>query len=303
MSLAYMNLTLACLLFSAQFAMSKLYERRSAGTLASSLWMSVFNGGWCLLLFGILNGFRLAANATSLGYAFLFSLFNIGSGVCSVLAMKRGNLSTVTLYMLVGGLLIPFFYGILALNEPLTASKIAGVALMLLSFVPSVLRTRGEKSATKGGGLFFLLCAGCFLFNGLVSVVTSAHQKSGQGVDENSFMMLSAMFTFLLAGAGQGALHLKTHSRTFEGLGDGNRRDVLLCALIVGGFTLFNGGGNRFSLMAARSLEASIQFPIISASVIVLTALMGWACFKERLRTGDFVSIILAGAGIACFAL
>ena len=77
----------------------------------------------------------------------------------------------------------------------------------------------------------------------------------------------------------------------------------MLCALIVGGFTLFNGGGNRFSLMAARSLEASIQFPIISASVIVLTALMGWACFKERLRTGDFVSIILAGAGIACFAL
>lgn len=63
MSLAYMNLTLACLLFSAQFAMSKLYERHSAGTLASSLWMSVFNGVWCLLLFGILNGFRLAANA------------------------------------------------------------------------------------------------------------------------------------------------------------------------------------------------------------------------------------------------
>lgn len=98
-------------------------------------------------------------NATSLGYAFLFSLFNIGSGVCSVLAMKQGNLSTVTLYMLVGGLLIPFLYGILALNEPLTASKIAGVALMLLSFAPSVLRVRREKWPLPKAAASFFSCA------------------------------------------------------------------------------------------------------------------------------------------------
>lgn len=301
MSLAYMNLTLACLLFSAQFAMSKLYERRTAGNLSSSLWMSVLNGGWCFLLFWALNGFRLAVNPFSLGYALLFSLFNIGASVCSVLAMRRGNLSTVTLFMLLGGLIIPFLYGILALGEPLTPFKMAGVALMLLSFVPSVLNARAQKSS-RGGGLFFLLCIGCFLFNGLVSVAASAHQKSGLGVNENSFMMLSALFMLLFAGLGQWALLRKTHAGVFDGLG-GGRRDVLLCVLIVGGFTLFNGSGNRFSLMAAKTLEASIQFPIISASVIALTALLGWVCFRERLRAPDFVSIALAGAGIVCFAL
>ena len=71
------------------------------------------------------------------------------------------------------------------------------------------------------------------------------------------------------------------------------------CAL----YAVCNGLGNIFSLNCAKTMDASIQFPVISAVVIVLGALFGWLIYREKIESRDWVGLILAALGIVFFVI
>jgi len=48
-------------------------------------------------------------------------------------------------------------------------------------------------------------------------------------------------------------------------------------------------------------MDASIQFPVISGSVIVLTAFIGWGLFKEKPQVKDWIAITLSVVGVILF--
>ena len=73
----------------------------------------------------------------------------------------------------------------------------------------------------------------------------------------------------------------------------------LFCAL----HAACNGIGNIFSLLCAQRMEASIQFPLLSAVVIVLSAVLGLLCFRERIERRDLLGMVLAAGGVVCFML
>jgi multidrug transporter EmrE-like cation transporter len=50
-------------------------------------------------------------------------------------------------------------------------------------------------------------------------------------------------------------------------------------------------------------MEASVQFPLLSATVTVLTALFGAVFFREKLRAGTIVSLLLTVAGAVLVAV
>ncbi|MBO4933060.1 MAG: hypothetical protein J6I42_12845, partial [Clostridia bacterium] len=77
---------------------------------------------------------------------------------------------------------------------------------------------------------------------------------------------------------------------------------VLLFA-VAGAFSVCNTLGNLFSLRCMVTMDASIQFPILSAVVIVLTALFGRMFFGEKITKGSAVSLIMSVAGIGLFMI
>jgi hypothetical protein len=57
----------------------------------------------------------------------------------TILALHHGKLSVVTTYMLLGGLILPFLWGIIAYGEALTVTKAIGVVVLMLSMASSLL--------------------------------------------------------------------------------------------------------------------------------------------------------------------
>ena len=60
--------------------------------------------------------------------------------------------------------------------------------------------------------------------------------------------------------------------------------------------------GNLLSLRCMNTLDASVQFPVLSATVTVLTALFGAVFFREKLRGPTVLSLFFNIAGAALIA-
>ena len=72
-------------------------------------------------------------------YALLYSISGIVCSVASIAAMHCGNVAVITTYCLAGGMVLPYFYGILQLDESTGRFKWLGSAVLCLSRVPAVL--------------------------------------------------------------------------------------------------------------------------------------------------------------------
>ena len=287
-----MMLGLACGLFALQFLFSKCYQLRTGVGLEPVLWLSVLQAAWVIAIFWPLNGFALRCNGTSLLFASAYALCALGCSAMSQFAMGRGTVAMVTLFCLAGGLVLPTGYGIVCRGERLAWRQWLGFGLMLVALLPVALPGRGE--ALRGRGIFWLLCGGVFLLNGAIGVVTKAHVIHPLAVPERDFLLQAACFQLILALLGLGWRRSRARLRGEAG----QLRISWLPVLLVGCYTLCNGTASTFSMAAAKTLDASFQFPVISASVILLTALLAWAAFRERPSRREWLELGLSCAGI-----
>ena len=298
--MAYLSLGAACLLFSMQFLFSKGYQLRAKNGFRSALWMATLDGAYFFLLFFPLNGFQIQMTASSALYGAIFSFSALACNVASYFAMERGKVAVVTLFTLSGGLLLPLLYGVICLKERMGPGRWAGALLVLLSFFPGALW--GDRTVEKQAAplpkqaVFWLLCILVFMSNGVGAVAAKAHAVSAQSVPERDFLLFAALLRL-----GAGSLFLagqKLNRRRADSSVETKQRDCLWLVLLVGGFTLCNGIGNLFSLSAARSLAASLQFPLLSGVVVALSALFSRGIYKEKLSPGDLLGLAMTGAGV-----
>jgi hypothetical protein len=70
------------------------------------------------------NGFRIEFAPFTLLIASLAALNSIAFAFCSFKALDSIDLSLFSLFSMLGGMLLPFFQGILFFYEPITVSKI-----------------------------------------------------------------------------------------------------------------------------------------------------------------------------------
>ena len=80
---------------------------------------------------------------------------------------------------------------------------------------------------------------------------------------------------------------------------------ILFVILLVfaGAYAVCNTLGNIFSLRCLLTMDASLQFPILSAVVIVLTALFGRIFFGEKITRNTWISLAMSVLGIGLFML
>jgi len=57
--------------------------------------------------------------------------------------------------------------------------------------------------------------------------------------------------------------------------------------------------GNFLHLLAANNVPASVQFPLVSGGVIVLSALVSALFFKEKISKKEWISVV--GAFVSTF--
>ena len=116
-------------------------------------------------------------------------------------------------------------------------------------------------------------------------------------VDEISFAIMSSFLTVALSALILGGLLCKRDR--MEKLGQIKSAfswKPFLGMIAVG---VISCTGNFLLLKAASNVPASIQFPLVSGGVIVLSAIVSVCIFKEKLSKKEWISI--AGAFLSTF--
>ncbi|MBQ9714104.1 MAG: hypothetical protein IJV83_02150 [Clostridia bacterium] len=231
-------------------------------------------------LYFAVNGFSLRFSNLSAWLAIVFAVVMIPYYTLSFKALTLGSVAIYSTFMMLGGMLLPFLYGTIWLKEPLSWGKAVGCAVLCVCIVAQgISQKKTENEKNKGNTLFFLLCLCIFIVNGLTGVIAKAHQTRPTAVDEVSFTVLSCLFTALLSLFLLGVSLCFKRKRAFPSM------KTVFKPTALGVVTLLGAAmhtGNFLILIAAASIPASVQFPLISGGTILLSALLALLLFKEK---------------------
>jgi drug/metabolite transporter (DMT)-like permease len=299
----YILILLAVCCFAAQFAFTKLYEGAVRQTACTSLVMLVCTGLVGALLFLCVGGFSVAFSPISALWAVVFALIMIPYYMIGIKVLSLGSLAIYSMFMMLGGMLVPFFYGILLLNEGMSVGKLAGTLLLTVFIVlQAVWQREPQEERRTGGGsryLFFVLCLLIFFINGMTGVVAKAHSISAGAVDEISFTVTYCAMTALLSLVLLFILAIRGKREALAQIGSALKPRPLLVMGLLGAAAY---GGNFLQLLAADKVPASVQFPLVSGGVIVLSALVSALCFRERISRREWISVAGAFLSTLLFA-
>lgn len=300
----YVLIFLAVLCFSGQFAFTKIYEGTVRQTTASSLIMLTVTGLVGALLFLIIGGFQISPSPITVMWAAVFALIMIPYYTLGIKVLSLGSLAIYSMFMMLGGMIVPFFYGIILLGEEISIGKLIGTVLLTLFIILQAVSQRdAETSSCKGSGkrrgMFFALCLLVFFINGMTGVVAKAHQISVGAADEISFTVISCTLTAVFGGAILSVLAARQKQPVIEAVRRVIHAKPMLVMALIGAAA---HSGNLLHLTAAAILPASVQFPIVSGGVIVLSALVSVTVFKEKVTGKEWICIAGAFLSTVLFA-
>lgn len=298
----YFVIIMSVLCFALQFAFTKVFEGVVKQTVETSLIMLIFTNSIGVALFLCVGGFKVDFSLFSLLWAAVFAVIMIPYYMIGIKVLSLGSLAVYSMFMMLGGMLVPYFYGIWFLSEEITWGKIVGCVL-LTGFI--VLQTLSQQTAeteeksrdNRTRFLFLTLCLIIFFINGMTGVIVKEHQIGKNAIDDVSFTVISCAITAILSAVMLGAMFLvKPRSEKRESVKLCLRRKSLATMGLLGAAAYT---GNFLQLKAASKVPASVQFPLVSGGVIVLSAIFSAFIFKEKLSKAEWISVI--GAFLATF--
>ena len=255
----YLLLILAAFLFAVQFLFNQQYRRLKGEGLDATMTFSLYTSAISFVLLFALGRFQLHITWFSLLIAVLYAAVCLLSSYAGLKAFGTANLSVYSIFMMLGGMLLPFAYGILFANEALSFAKALSILLICAAVGCSF-----EKGAEGKNAYRFY--AAIFILNGLVGVLSKIHLSvAALAVDSYSFMA-----TIQLALL---AMCLLYCLMTRQGIPKPSGK-LYLC---LSGYAVCNGIGNLFCQIALTSLPASVQYPIITGGVMVFSTLISLA--------------------------
>lgn len=289
----YLLIFFAVALLSLNFIMQKLYQRTTDSTTRSGVNFSICTAICSFLIFFCANGFTLRLTPFSVLMAVLQSVCCLGYRLISFHILKKGSVALYTLFLMSGGMVVPFLFGGLFLGETIPPLRIVGILLILFSIVLSHL---GER---RPGKKELLLCVAVFFLNGCVSVCSKLHQINTvyDSVDTLDYVLINNMISLVV-----GLLLRFTVARGMQSETAPRHRALHpKPLLIVAGYSVLGGLSSFWQLEGARSLPASVLYPMITGGTVALSGLFALICFGERLKKREWLGIGLCILGTCLF--
>ena len=160
----YFLIVLSTLFVAGQFTFNKMYQKYVVKSTAALLLFPVLTGIIAVALFLSLNGFSLAFGAFSFGIAVGEAIVLTLCMLCGIFVVKFGRVSVYTVFMMLGGMLLPFIYGLIFLGEPLSVFKIIGILVLVAGLIGirAYMRTQTDIETIVNYGITYLnICILC----------------------------------------------------------------------------------------------------------------------------------------------
>ena len=304
----YFMILAAVILLALQFATNKAYGLRRGNSAKASLVFSTFAGfasAAVSAVIALITKQGIEITPFSLVMAALVALFCCSYTFIGFKIMALGSLSVFTMFLMLGGVILPYIYGLIRLGEPATPAKIIGIILLTVSLAfPVLAREKNGRSSI----VFFLLCAAVFLLNGGVSITSKIHQitTSFDTVNSASFSLLSNLMNAVISTVGLIIVTAASKNKTEKSSED--KRDGTLIkashvviALIIIANAACNGVSYMLQLVSAGQVPASVMYPMMTGGSMVLSAIAGRIFFGEKPDKISLIGLIISFAATFLF--
>lgn len=280
-------LTLITLTRSSQQVAQKEYAKR---TVNSSFLYSFIAITSAIPVFLIISGFNLTFRWDLAVYSIIFAITFCVSMVTGFLAIKTGPLSLSALINQYS-LMVPALYGIIVFKEPTKVTLFIGIALLVVSLLLVNLKKEkdvGSKISLKW--VIFVTIA--FVSNGICSTVLNVQQVDFNKLYKSEFLIIGYVIASLI---------LLTLTLIFERKTFASNFKKGWLAGVCGGVS--NGASNFLVMVLATLMPVSVYYPVVSASATLLTALIAFFFYKEKMSVQKVVGIAIGVAAIVMLNL
>lgn len=312
----YAMLIGASFLFGSQFMVTKAFEKNYGKTIRASLSFSLLYSLFAGVIFFIIklvsSGTVFNLNPFSLCMAFGLSLVNILSSAIGIKTLALGDIAVYSLFLMLGGMIVPFFAGIVFLKESVSVCNLIGVAIMIIALCLPVFFGKKNKNAgeaqtdgdtkKKTSVFFYVLCVFLFILNGLSSTLSkfnSVREGAALGA-EFTFYTYGIQFVISLA-----AFALTTASGKSDKTQNEEKQPCILFRPVAIGcgaaFGAVNGTAFLMSSVAAEHVVAVAQYPLITGATILFSSLLAFLFYREKPTALQLVQIVISLAATILF--
>ncbi len=311
----YIYLLLACACYAFQFVFQKLFKLKTVEGLSVCLWYQFVSCTVAAIFLIAKAGLPTAFTWTAFALSLLHAASCILCSLSTITAIGSGNVSVLSTYALAGGFILPYLFGVIALDEKAGIFKWIGILLFCCSLLPAFLKNIREKRPENGRNplKFILCCVLVFVTNGTAVIFTKIHQISEASIGEDSFIFISVLSRCIFAASViliMAAIHKsKGDKDAFRNalweIGIKKMTGLMFAALLFfsGVYAVCNTLGDIFSLRCMITMDATLQFPILSAVVIIMTTLFGRFFFKEKINKETAISLAFTVVGIGLYII
>lgn len=292
MFIDYILILIAVLFLGGQFAFQRLYQIKHGtafkNTLIFNSLLGVF-GAVCSLIILALSGGGLPRFAPfSVFAAFLMAACTTAYTLLGFLMMSNSGMTLFTIFLMMGGMTLPYIYGVALLGEKCTVFNLLGLFGIFTGII--LANKKSAKRDTKNIIIGILV----FVINGICSIISKTHQIETvyETVSPLEFTFWTSVAKFILCGTV--ILFIKKTTPT-----DKNRFGSM--AILCLGAALMFAPSSALQFAAASNLPATVLYPIISGGLIIISALVGRVFFKEKISRETLWGIILCFAGTCLF--
>ncbi len=286
----YFLVVLADLFLAANFVAQKKYQKMAGISSRAGLVYNCLLSFFTAVIFLVINGGTIAVTL----YSLLMAFFRIGFIILYILIgfklMDKSNMSLYTLFLMSGGMTLPYIWGVIFLNEPLSWVRTLGLLAILAALVVSNL-SKGKVDKEQ-----ILLCVAVFILNGFVSILSKMHQinPASQIVTASDFVFISAVIRFIICTIILLCMKKKTGEKE-------TKLSLKPLAFIVFLAAAADGVTSILQLVAAENLPATVLYPFITGGAVILTALASAFIFKEKLSAKQWTGVCLCFIGTLLF--
>ena len=288
----YIMLFISVLLLAFNFSVTKVYQKKEGIAPIAGFRFNAYVGLFTAVLFLAVNGFKLNVTGFSLLMAALVNTLTTLYTVIGFKIMESGSMARYMMFLMTGGMTVPYVWGLLFLDEKFSWLRTVGLIIIILGIVFSNLSK--EKTDFKQ----LLLCLSVFFINGFVSVFSKVHQVavSFETVSTTDFVILGGILKFTIATiigfilSKKSVNEVKTKSKKLK-----------FILMITAGSAILSGASYFIQLWAASSLPSTVLYPFVTGGSIILTSLAGCIFFKDKLSKMMILGICSCFIGTLMF--
>jgi len=231
------------------------------------------------MLFFIFTSKGFSFDATVIPYSLGFGLSYLVSLVFGYLALTTGSASLSSLISSYS-LMLPAFYGLIFLNEPMGKFFFPGLLLLLISVFLINRKTNEPSSKFTAKWIIYVILS--FVGGGMCSITQKMQQVAFDGKYKNEFMIIALLFALISIG-------FLTVIK--------ERENMLL--FLKKGWHLGSVNGimagvvNLFVMILSATMSASVMFPVIGAGSLIITYIFFRFMFKEKLTKPQLYGFVL----------